>query len=251
MCGSQGRGVVGLLLCVLMLSACTLPVSRAPQKENLYTIRPGETLYSVAWRYGQDYKHVARWNGLEPPYTIYPGQRIRLNPPPAGVATKSRKVVTASKPAKNQQKQKQKQTVKKPAKVAKAPVVRPQVKLRWIWPTQGDVIRKFATPGSAGGKGIDIAGREGQTIKAASNGKVVYSGSGLIGYGRLIIIKHDANYLSAYAHNRKLLVQEGAQVKLGQKIAELGNSGADRSMLHFEIRRDGKPVDPLKYLPVR
>ena len=117
---------------------------------------------------------------------------------------------------------------------------------RWRWPAKGKVVTSFSR---SGGKGIDIAGKFGQTIVAASAGRVVYSGSGLIGYGQLIIVKHNKRYLSAYAHNNKILVKEGDTVTGGQRIAEMGRSGSNRAMLHFEIRRDGKPIDPLRYLP--
>ncbi|MGI9305271.1 MAG: peptidoglycan DD-metalloendopeptidase family protein, partial [Gammaproteobacteria bacterium] len=185
------------------------------------------------------YKHVAAWNGIEPPYTIHPGQKIRLNP-------SSR--IARTKPDKRKNKPAAVVTKLPPASSPPPKAATGGEPLHWRWPTQGKVIGKFS-PGSAGRKGIDIAGRHGQLITAASPGKVVYSGSGLIGYGQLIIIKHNDMYLSAYAHNRKLLVKEGVFVQSGQRIAELGSSGADRSMLHFEIRRNGTPVDPLKLLP--
>jgi lipoprotein NlpD len=117
---------------------------------------------------------------------------------------------------------------------------------RWRWPARGKVVTSFS---ASGRKGIDIEGRFGQTVMAAAGGRVVYSGSGLIGYGQLIIVKHNKRYLSAYAHNNKLLVKEGDAVKGGQRIAEMGRSGPNRALLHFEIRRDGKPIDPLRYLP--
>ncbi|MDX1334155.1 MAG: peptidoglycan DD-metalloendopeptidase family protein, partial [Gammaproteobacteria bacterium] len=126
----------------------------------------------------------------------------------------------------------------------------PSGKIRWGWPTTGKVINSYSAS-QPGKKGIDIAGKSGQPVVAAAEGKVVYSGSGLKGYGKLIIIKHNNNYFSAYAHNKKIVVKEGSWVKRGNKIAELGNTGADRTMLHFEIRRNGKPVNPLGYLPRR
>jgi lipoprotein NlpD len=118
----------------------------------------------------------------------------------------------------------------------------------WVWPTRGRLLRSFQSSGR-GKKGIDIGGHDGQPVKAAANGKVVYAGSGLVGYGRLIIIKHNENLLSAYGHNSKLLVSEGEQVRAGQQIAEMGSSGTNRTELYFEVRKDGKPVDPLRYLP--
>jgi lipoprotein NlpD len=119
---------------------------------------------------------------------------------------------------------------------------------RWIWPTRGRILRSYQSSGR-GKKGIEIGGHDGQPVKAAATGKVVYAGSGLVGYGRLIIIKHNENLLSAYGHNSKLLVSEGDQVEAGQQIAEMGSSGTNRTGLYFEVRKDGKPVDPLSYLP--
>lgn len=120
--------------------------------------------------------------------------------------------------------------------------------IRWRWPTQGEVIRRFTTSDLTR-QGIDIAGRSGQAVVAAADGEIVYSGSGLRGYGELIIVKHSGEFLSAYGHNRKRLVAEGQRVKAGEPIAELGRTGTDRDKLHFEIRRNGKPVDPMQFLP--
>ncbi|MGI9305618.1 MAG: peptidoglycan DD-metalloendopeptidase family protein, partial [Gammaproteobacteria bacterium] len=193
------RAICAIAL-ALLLAACgtTGGNDQARKQLRTYTVRHGETLYSISWRYGLDYKHVAAWNGIEPPYTIHPGQKIRLNPSSRTARTKPGKrknkptaVVTTPLPA------------SPPPKAATG-----GEPLHWRWPTQGKVIGKFS-PGSAGSKGIDIAGQHGQLITAASAGKVVYSGSGLVGYGQLIIIKHNDRYLSAYAHNRKLLVKEG------------------------------------------
>jgi lipoprotein NlpD len=249
------------LACAL-LAACTSTVQYqgSGYQGDLYTIREGESLYAIAWRYGLDYKQVAAWNNIGPPYTIYPGQRIRLNPPPGLVsATMPRPIPAPNPPVRS---------TPAPAAVPLPPArpITPQpippspttvatapqgVSAKgWQWPAQGEVIRTFS-PYSDGKKGIDIAGTLGQPIYAASGGQVVYSGNGLVGYGELIIIKHDDDFLSAYAHNQKLLVREGEQVRAGQTIAQLGSTGASRPMLHFEIRRDGEPVDPLQYLPGR
>jgi len=122
--------------------------------------------------------------------------------------------------------------------------------MSWSWPTKGPVIESFSLSGRIN-KGIDLAGKNGEPVFAAADGKVVYSGTGLVGYGNLIIIKHNETYLSAYAHNSRLLLKEGDKAKAGQKIAEIGSTGANRDKLHFEIRRDGKPVNPMKYLPGR
>jgi len=191
-----------------------------------YVVRSGDTLFSIAWRHDLDYQDVARWNRMGPPYLIRPGDKVRLYPPPSSTSTaraRSRSPSPSSAPA--------------------------RMTGGWIWPTQGRMIRGFSP--SRGSKGIDIAGKLGQPVIAAAAGRVVYQGSGLPGYGRLIIIKHDEVYLSAYAHNEKILVKEGQAVRGGQTIATLGATEADRPTLHFQIRRHGAPVDPLRYLPKR
>lgn len=258
---------IGPLATILLLPACSSTVeyqSVSPSGGNVYTVREGESLYSIAWRYGLDYKIVASWNDIEAPYTIYPGQYIRLNPPAAVT-----RAAAASRP----------QTTPAPGIPAPAPpspepvplpppvqtahttpaTPQPSIAMPpagpissegWQWPAEGDVIRSFSPDGN-GRKGIDISGDPGQPVVAASSGKVVYSGGGLVGYGQLIIIKHSGDFLSAYGHNRKLLVKEGEQVRGGQMIAELGSTGVSRPMLHFEIREAGQPVDPLQYLPDR
>ena len=206
-----------------------------------HDVAKGDTLYSICWQYGYDYRVVAGWNDIAAPYTIYPGQRIDLHPPAvpaqprASVASRgapARSVARTQVPTHNQS-----------ARGAERKVV-------WEWPTRGEIIATFSSD-AAGKKGVDIAGRLGQPIYAAAAGRVVYSGSGLLGYGKLIIIKHNDTYLSAYAHNSRLLVSEDQEVKFGEHIADMGSSGSDRVMLHFEIRRDGKPVNPLDYLPRR
>ena len=244
----KGRLVITWLMALVIgTSACSKQSNVQKHRiysSNHYTIRPGDTLYAIAWRYGVDYKKLALWNGISPPYVIYPGQKLRVTPPAVIPLAKRPQRSTTSKPA--SAKTVRRAAVAKPKHVPT--IATPQQHLRWRWPANGKLIRRFSTTGQ-GSKGIDIAGISGQTVKAASRGKVVYSGSGLIGYGQLIIIKHNETYLSAYAHNRKLLVNEGDRVKVGQAIAEMGATGTDRAKLHFEIRRYGKPVDPLKYLP--
>jgi len=191
-------------------------------------VQRGDTLFSIAWGHDLDFKDVASWNGIRSPYLIRPGDRIRLYPPAASktrTASKSKSRAPESNPA-------------------PAPAV-----AGWIWPTRGSMIRGFAP--ERGSKGIDIAGKRGQPVVAAAAGRVVYEGGGLPGYGRLIIIKHDETYLSAYAHNEKILVKEGDTVRSGQAIATLGSTEADRPKLHFQIRRRGSPVNPLSYLPKR
>ena len=237
-------GVVLWSVTLLVFLVACVANTKHDSQTRTYTIRKGDTLYSIAWRYHLDYKKLAWWNGIGAPYTIYPGQQLRLNPPKAiplkTTPPSKEKKITRSKvdQAKVDSQHQNRSSVKHDSK------------LYWHWPTNGQVIEGFSASGTVR-KGIDIAGVPGQSVKAASRGKVVYSGSGLIGYGQLIIIKHDETFLSAYAHNRKLLVKEGDYVTIGQRIAELGNTGTDRPKLHFEIRRYGQPVDPLKYLPRR
>ncbi|PRA71466.1 peptigoglycan-binding protein LysM [Pseudomonas sp. MYb187] len=245
------------------------PVAKRPAvTSGQYVVRPGDTLYSIAFRYGWDYKDLAARNGITAPYTIRVGQAIRFDGRSGAPAGGTTTVVTSSSSPSS------KTTVTTrpagtPAKAATpAPPVPPPVATPatpaapaqvpaaersvggWAWPANGVLIGKFASNGSLN-KGIDIAGDLGQPVFAASDGSVVYAGSGLRGYGELVIIKHSDTYVSAYGHNRRLLVREGQQVKVGQTIAEMGSTGTDRVKLHFEIRRQGKPVDPLQFLPRR
>jgi len=206
-----------------------------------HTVLKDETLYAIAFRHGLDYKKIARWNGIRSPYTIYAGQRLKLSPSQVTSKTYQTKKKSISKKSTVVSK---KTTTKK---TAHKPVAKP-IKHDWNWPTKGVVIRTYSKS-SGGNKGIDIGGEIGQAVVAASSGKVVYSGNGLASYGNLIIIKHSEQFISAYAHNNKLFVKEGGEVKRGEKIAELGRSGTSEAKLHFEIRYKGKPVDPIKYLP--
>lgn len=267
--GSSGLALSFLLCAVLILSACS---SRRPadvydlgayskpgqkqKKPSFHKVRKGETLYSIAFRYGLDYKTLARWNHLPSSFLIYPGQKLYFYQTRSAVtktvsqkrAAKNKTSNVSQKPAGQTKKNSPniKATLKKPpAKAASEPI---GGKISWQWPVKGKVLTTFVA-GDTARKGIDIAGRSGQPVYAASSGTVVYSGNGLRGYGELIIIKHQQGYLSAYAHNRKRHVQEGDAVKKGQAIAELGDSGTDGSKLHFEIRLQGKPVDPMKFLP--
>lgn len=221
-----------------------------------YTVVKGDTLYSIAWRHGLDYRQVAQWNGIRRPYLIYPGDVLRLRPPVA--SAKQTKPAAERKPAPTLQRSSQgsqpvvaaadrtsKPTASPQTRVAIAP---PGTRLTWRWPTEGAVV---ANSSALGRNGISIGGKFGQSIYAAEDGKVVYSGSGLTGYGKLIIIKHNDTFLSAYAHNSRLMVSEGTVVKAGQKIAEMGRVSREEPRLHFEIRRNGKPVPPQQYLPKR
>lgn len=232
----------------------------------------GDTLYSIAWRYGHDFREVAAWNNIGAPFTIYPGQVLalsgpslaRLNPTreapdpvPPPTTNRSRpsapKALPARKPKAANAAQRIRKPVNKPASKPKSSPAQPaaqqgrNVSVKgWAWPTNGKVIRGFK---GSERKGVDFGGREGQPITAAAPGDVVYSGSGLRGYGQLIIVKHNKNFLSAYAHNKKLHVREGDKVVRGQRIADMGRTGTERVKLHFEIRKNGKPVDPFGYLP--
>ena len=235
-----------------------------------YVVQKGDTLYSIAFNYGFDYHELAELNGIKDPKVISIGQEIRLFPSRPASAARSTSVAELqikeqpklvkypySEAAMAQIEKVQEQTAA--TTVARAES-RPDTEmddaaddgeeaaLEWSMPAQGRLIVQFSE--SANRKGIDIAGKLGQPVVAGAAGKVVYSGSGLRGYGKLIIIKHNKTYLSAYAHNDKILVKEGQSVARGQKIAAMGNTDADQVKLHFEVRRFGKPVDPAKYLPL-
>jgi lipoprotein NlpD len=212
-----------------------------------HRVRPGETLYSIAFQYGMRYETLAQWNGLRAPYTIKVGQTLQLHP-----ATATKPAAPQARPSTSASADtvKQPPPTSAPRPVVAPPPVKNTSPFAWQWPAQGQILRTFQA-NSPGKKGIEIGGTRGQPVRAAAAGRVVYAGSGLVGYGRLIIIKHDERFLSAYGYNDTLFVQDGSQVHAGQVIAEMGSSGTNRVQLHFEIRRDGKPVDPLQYLPGR
>lgn len=276
---------VGLLLLALalaLLQGCGPPSSRAPVGDrserparipDTHKVRIGDTLFSIAFLYGLSVDEVARWNGLREPYTIYGGQTLRLKPPPRVVdktavkkpAPPPQPKIQPSRPkvvSPDVRPSRPKTTapVRAPVPAAKpkrTPAVTTQPRepsfarhVIWGWPAQGRLVRTY-NANAQGKKGIDIAGEIGDPVRAAAAGKVVYAGSGLSGYGRLIIIKHNNDFLSAYAHNRKLIATEGQWVRKHEVIAHMGNSGSARTALHFEIRKNGRPVDPLRYLPKR
>lgn len=255
--------VLGLIV-VLVLAGCNTPSIFQDDRYNppvywgRHVVREGETLYSIAWRYGRDYRELGNANGINAPYNIRPGQVLRLDvrgTVASGQRQPNRQPVATASPASKPQASPKPQP--KPM-VSKAPdtssPLRGQTQtvstIEWRWPHVGTVLANYSTAGKVN-KGVDIAGNPGDPIRAAASGNVVYAGSGLLGYGNLIIVNHNEHYLSAYAHNRKILVQEGEDVTAGQVIAELGSSGADRPKLHFEIRKNGNPVDPSHYLPPR
>ena len=208
--------------------------------EGMYAIQPGDTLYSIAFRHQLDYRELAVWNDIGPDYLIHVGEIIRLRPPdvsPPGPRAPNASTSIVTVP------------LSRPTPTPEPPALPDNYK--WRWPTQGKVIKDFGQGEGPGGKGIDIGGQLGQPVLAAAPGKVVYSGSALKGYGELIIIKHDDVHLSAYGYNRKRLVEEGTMVAAGQAIAELGVGPEQKPVLHFEVRKKGRPVDPADYLPAR
>ena len=257
-----------LLAVAWLLSACSADIP-APIHDDSFTlgghhrsyrVLPGDTLYSIAFETGHDYRTLARWNHIPPPYRIEVGERIRLVPPPPAPAVlagtglgrlrlpRGRPFALAV-PAPRPQ--------PRPQPVTRPPTRAPRdqrfaLRSAWIWPAAGTVKETFGTgplSGRPGNRGIDIIGHLGEPVVAAAAGRVVYTGSGLPGYGKLIIIKQNNDYLSAYAHNAEIEVEEGAVVRQGQVIAAMGDSGTDRVELEFEIRLRGKPVNPIDYLP--
>lgn len=209
-----------------------------------YKVKRGDTLYAIAWRYGVAYQQLASYNKIAPPYVINIGQKLRI--PSKSYRVSSRTSSTPKSPPKTTRRS----TAKTPVvpKVVIASGVPKKNNESWRWPTSGTVEAGYTTTGKIH-KGIDIAGKYGQAIYAAKSGKVVYAGAGLKAYGLLIIVKHDERFLSAYAFNSKVFVTEGDQVKAGDKIAEMGKKESKHTRLHFEIRLDGKPQNPKKYLP--
>ena len=234
------RAACAVGLC-LVLAACGGAPERA-DKPQYYTVRAGDTLYSIAFKHGVDYRDVARWNHIANPSRIYPGQRLALYP-----STKSARVASARKSTSAPARPAPSGAGKAPAPAPPKPAGPP---VDWRWPASGEIVARFGDRSSVG-KGIDIGGRLGDDVKAAADGRVVYTGSGLICYGKLIIIKHNDTWLSAYGHNDALFVEQGAEVRAGQRVATMGEGPGKRPLLHFEIRLDGKPVDPLVYLPQR
>ena len=228
-----------------------------PAPEGYYVVKPGDTLYSIAFRNQLDFRELAVWNDVGPDFLINPGQVIRLTAPEVvagSPASTSIQTVPMERPPPAPSASAPSASPSPAAPVApRAPAAAPAPDLpavtQWRWPTRGTVVKGFGE--GNGGKGVDIGGDLGQPVLAAAAGKVVYSGAALKGYGELIIIKHDDVHLSAYGYNRRRLVGEGAMVAAGQPIAELGLGPEQKPVLHFEIRRKGKPVDPAGYLPQR
>jgi lipoprotein NlpD len=203
------------------------PVEAAPAS---YTVKPGDDVYAIAWRYGLDYHDVTSWNHLGSDYRIHPGDKLLLRAPAGSLHRSAPTTATA-----------------RAAQAVAAPSSGP---VQWSWPVEGQVVRMFHA-GNSLAKGVDITATEGAEIRAASSGRVVYAGTGIVGYGKLIIIKSSEAFLSAYADNDQILVKEGDSVRIGDRIATMGLGRDSRPVLHFEIRYDGDPVDPLSYLPKR
>lgn len=236
---------------VLALAACSSTVTReggsrgaaaSMGKPGATTlVQRGDNLYRIATSNGITVRELAAWNGIPVPYTIHPGQRLRLYPSSGGrraAPARTARAASANRPA---------TAARAPAAPSTPPIASG---VAWRWPADGQLISRYVA-GEPTRQGVDIGGSGGAPVRAAGDGVVVYSGSGLVGYGELIIIKHNDAWLSAYGHNRNRLVNEGQLVKGGEHIAEMGRSGAARDMLHFEVRYNGKPVDPLHYLPRR
>lgn len=298
------KGSTLLLGCALVGCAANSPapvsslnknyssIDRGSYRGSYYEVKKGDTLYFIAYVTNKDVNDLVSYNKLSAPYTIHPGQKLKLWRPsysapaygkstvaaaavaaPAAASTTSSaasnpkiipkpsksskpspaqtttKVVKKDSPKKVEQ-SKSKEYVGSKGKQNVTPTTKPTSDKvsKWLWPTKGRVIKNFSV-GEQGNKGIDIAGQRGQPIVSTAGGTVVYSGNALRGYGNLVIVKHNDNYLSAYAHNDRLLVSEGQSVKPGQKIATMGSSGASSVRLHFEIRYQGKSVNPKRYLP--
>ena len=288
----RGLGWLGVVAAALVLLGCSSPRQKAPVedrrspskstasqsvdpksgaqaalpagsenagKPGYYTVRPQDTLVRIALDNGQNWKDLARWNGLENPNLIEVGQVLRVVPPGADASQPSTRPVTVAKVETRPLDSKAADSsASQPAASASGAAVTSAAPgaaaaqvdeaLVWMWPASGAVTAGFD---EAKSKGLSIAGKAGDPVVAAADGRVVYAGSGLRGYGNLVIIKHNSTYLTAYAHNQTLLVKEDQVVRRGQKIAEMGSTDAESVKLHFEIRRQGKPTDPAKLLPPR
>ncbi len=220
---------------VLVLCACTEAYRWDTPNDGVYVVREGDTLYNIAWRYGLDHRDLARWNQIGNGALIIPGQRLRLTgtataPAPSTATRPTRRAATPSAP--------------RPVAASNDPAP------GWRWPVLGDVVGRFGTDNGTR-TGLLIAAPRGTSVKAAAAGRVVYSGSGLISFGQLLIIKHNETYLSAYGHNERVLVAEGDTVRAGQAIAKIGIGPDQQAALHFEIRKNADPIDPLGVLPRR
>jgi lipoprotein NlpD len=259
--GRRGRGVslVAARWCapwlVAALVACTSASTvhnarRAASNVPIHVVQRGDTLYKIAWQYRVDQRDLVRWNGLGDPDVLRVGLRLRLVPPRGFVAPPPQAAAAAPRPAASAPSPPR--GAQRPAaeRAPVAPASRPpaaSANAAWAWPTEGRLVTRFGVPGAVG-SGIGIAGRAGQPVRAAAAGRVVYAGGGLIGYGQLVIIRHDDTFLSAYGYNSDLLVTQGQDVTRGATIALMGQGPERQPRLHFEIRRNGVPIDPLLFV---
>lgn len=261
----QMSAYILLATCLLFMTGCLSSrdfistqekFTHPKNPEGVHIVEKGDTLFSIAWTYGWDYHQLASANSISDPYVIYVDQRLEVANPGSYRSTKKVTPKPVSKKQIVKKKTPTKTVVSRTPKTSPKPISKPTSKAVsntnkvWQWPANGMIIEKFSTR-KPQNKGIDIAGKRGDPIKSSAAGKVVYAGKGLKGYGNLVIVQHDTQFLSAYAHASRLLVSEKERVKAGQVIAEVGSTGTNTIKLHFEIRRNGKPVDPLKYLPQR
>jgi lipoprotein NlpD len=277
--------VINILITYSILAACSsttkAPISSRAQPPSLkvvqHVVAPGETLYSIAWRYGLDYRGLAKVNGINSGFTIFPGQIIDLRDKDGLGSTSETQVISSSaeampqvltqsvtpksapKPLIKSIPDKAKQSVNERSKNKSSPESKKnnnskfKTQLAWRWPARGKVITNFHAKRGIK-KGIDIEGKKGDSVLAAASGEVVFAGNGLRAYGNMVIIKHNEKYLSAYAYNHKLRVKEGQWVNAGQRIADIGSTGIEsngETKLHFQIRRSGKSIDPISVLPRR
>lgn len=264
LCMKNRRYFYTVTLCIFVLWGCSACTSRSiyldksfnpPVYFGRHVVRSGDTLYSIAWRYGRELKELAYANNIEPPYVILPGQKINLE------KVRESQSLALSRDI-NEGESKSNVTISK-GSVSEGKYVTKNKKhkkfknIKWQWPHVGPILAMYSISNKGTrnqklpNKGLDITGSVGAPIFAAATGEVVYAGGGLLGYGNLVIINHNEEYLSAYAHNKRILVKEGQKIKIGEKISEMGISDKKQAMLHFEIRRNGQPVDPMKYLPER
>lgn len=243
-----------IILLVIQMSGCGGHV--------FHIVEPGETLYSIGWLYGYDYREIAKWNHIDSPYTLRKGQRLRVAPLQGGQVNNQRVDVDSATSARFQASHVQESTriVDKNGELVASRAhdglhenhgadSGSSMALVWSWPLKGGKVVQEFDASKPGKRGLDVIGYEGQPIYSAAAGRVVYSGSGLPRYGKLVIVKHNDEFLSAYAHNERLLVKEGDSIRAGQHIADMGRTNGNKTMLHFEIRQNGKPVNPLHYLP--
>ena len=252
--------LINILIILLLFAGCSSSPTYVPVRDSksysgvipkAHTVVAGETLYSIAWRYDLDYKLLARANGIGSDYRIFPGQTLRLSE-----KKRVKKITIIKKPSENVSGVKTSSSVKNEHRSKKTTQNSKTTSqnaysngpIRWAWPAEGAITNTFRSNNGLQ-KGVDIKGKLGESVLAASSGKVVYSGEGLRGYGKLVILKHNEKYLSAYAHNSQLFVEEGDWVKSGQRIAAMGASGTNEVKLHFQIRLKGKPINPLQLLP--